>query len=634
MPKSFYKSLGFVFLLCLLAKLSLANDRPNVLMIYVDDLRPMTRDYGHPQMQTPNFDRLAKSGLRFENVYCQVPTCGASRASLMTSIYPTRLRFPDFLTWAERDAPGRATLPQRFKDSGYTTISNGKIFHHQTDTQKRSWSEPAWRPEINGRTYYNEATAEFMETQTDTRRLRNGKLQKKVPMFEPGLVDPMKTNDGLIAEKTMNDLERLSKEKEPFFIACGFAKPHMPFYSPAPTWTPYPVDGIELAEFRELPQPTPESIRTVREQFSYSFMTPDLKRQLEYNTPEFHRYMRQGYYASVTHADNLLGRILDKLEELQLDEKTIVIVLGDHGFLLGEHNEWAKNQLLHDALRTAMWMKGPGIAQDAEVSSQVEFVDVYPTLCELASIELPSRKIHGKSFAKVLQKPKAKHRDAAYTRFGIGDALTTDDYFYVLWQPSGEKENALLIDRKQDPLFQSNLSGQEEYAAIETQLHKQLLGKIRQARQIKTTQKKAEQKAAQNNGPQVEQKPLRIQATVESQNPHGVVLAHGGYRFGYSLHFEEGFPVFSIRNDGKLTTLKSKERLQGKVTILAMLDAQKITLQSDGKLLAQAPSPGLLLKQPVGKFTVGEDFGDAVGDYEGPHPFNGKIHQHRVITKD
>lgn len=608
------------------------DDRPNVLLVFIDDLRPMTRDYGHGQMQTPNFDRLARSGVRFENAYCQVPTCGASRASLMTSIYPTVERFPNFLTWAERDAPGRPTLPQRFREAGYTTISNGKVFHHKNDTQDRSWSEPAWRPETSGRTYYNDATREFMETQTETRRPRNGRPRKKFPMFEAGLVDAMETHDGRIARKTMEDLERLAGDEAPFFIACGFAKPHMPFYAPASKWQKYPLEDIDLAEHRERPQPVPKTMRQVREQYAYSFVTPSLDRKLEYNGDPFHRYMRQGYYACVSHADDLLGRILDKLAQLELDDNTYVVVLGDHGFMLGEHNEWAKNQLLHDALRTAMWMTGPGIAKNAAAKSHIEFVDIYPTLCELAGIGYEPDSVNGRSFSRLLKDPSVEHRNHAYTRFEHGDAITTDDYYYARWQLDGGAEEALLIDRTKDPHGVRNVSGQPDYASVEASLRQKVLAKMASASRIEIHPRNVGRSATTPNSPQVANQPLTLEATIQSERPSGVVLSQGGYRFGYSLHFVDGRPTFSLRTDGELTEIQGEDAVAGRVTVTAKLDAERMSLLVDGRNVASQASPGLLARQPIAAFSVGEDAGDPVGKYQGSDQFNGEIVRHQVRT--
>ncbi|MEM8911774.1 MAG: sulfatase [Planctomycetota bacterium] len=457
------------------------QERPNFLLLYIDDLKPMTRDYGHAHMHTPNFDRLARGGLRFENAYCQVPTCGASRASLMTSLYPTIERFPNFKCWAEKDAPDQPTLPQRFRDAGYITISNGKVFHHQRDTENRSWSAPAWRPHIDGRTPYNDDTDRFLQTSEHTKKTDAGKTIKKPVMFEKSRVDPMMTNDGLITRKTLDDLERFADADRPFFIACGFAKPHMPFYSPAATWKPYPLKSIGIAEHRRRPHGMPLAARAVHEQFAYVPMKHDLSRAIKYNTDLYHRHMRQGYYASVTHADDLVGRLLDKLTELDIADNTYVIVLGDHGWLLGEHNEWAKNTLLHEALRTAMWIRGPGIAKSESADTFIEFVDIHPTLCELANIPLDSSTIDGKSFAEVLESPQARHREHAYTRFDQGDSVSSKDFQYGLWTLDDGTQQAWLTDRRVDPLATKNVSGEASYIEIENKLRDVVLRRIDQA---------------------------------------------------------------------------------------------------------------------------------------------------------
>lgn len=607
------------FFLCLAVPSVFAEARPNVLLLFIDDLKPMTRDYGHGQMETPNFDRLARSGLRFENAYCQVPTCGASRASLMTSLYPTIGRFPDFLTRAEVDALEQPTLPQRFKEAGYVTVSNGKVFHHQEDTDARSWSEPAWRPETGGTTFYNDETAAFLETSTAFRKVRGMKNpRKKVPMFEKGKVDPMETHDGLIAAKTMEDLERLSAGDRPFFVACGFAKPHMPFFSPEKTWEPYELDSIATASHRTRPIPTPLSLREVKEQFSYLPGTHDLTEELEYNSEAYHRHMRQGYYASVTHADDLTGRILDKLETLGLDENTYVVVLGDHGWLLGEHNEWAKNQLLHEALRTAMWMKGPGVAKGAAVDTFVEFVDILPTLCELAGIPLDEETIHGRSFAPVLTDPAAAHRDHAYTRFESGDAISAKDHFYVSWNSKEIGKESLLIDRVNDPEGAHNVSADAAFATAVTELEAKVQAKIREARSLPLPT-------------QVAGTTVDIEATIRSEKPQGVVISHGGLAYGYALHFVEGRPALSVRNGKELYQLISDTPVRGRVQLAARIGVKQLILRVNGKVAKGEPS-GLLKQQPVGGVSVGMDRKDPVGDYSSPHAFRGEILALRLRT--
>jgi len=600
------------------ASSTVTPSQPNVLLLFIDDLKPMTRDYGHTHMQTPNFDRLASGGLRFENAYCQVPTCGASRASLMTSLYPTVDRFPNFLTWAERDAPNQPTLPQKFRDAGYHTLSNGKVFHHHRDTEERSWSEPAWRPSINGVTYYNDETTAFMETVTETRGFAGSKAKrKKVPMFELGQVDPMKTVDGLIAAKTIADLKRMSDEDKPFFIACGFAKPHMPFYSPAETYAKYPLESIALAGHRKLPLPTPTGLREVKEQNAYLPMTHDFSRRLEYNSDDYHRHMRQGYYASVSHADDLMGRILDEIDSLGLADNTLIVAIGDHGWSLGENNQWAKNQLMQEALRTAMWMRGPGVPQNAAVDGFVEFVDIYPTLCELAGIDTENHPIHGKSFTGLLHDPASTHRSDAYTRFATGDAISSKDHFYVRWR-GNTKQNVLLVDRATDPLAKKNVANEPSFSIQRETQRSAVDARVAIAESAIVPAK-------------VSQRPLQLSATIDHAKPNGVIFAQGGNRFGYALTVVHQRPLLAVRNQKKLVQIQSVQPISGQAKITANITEDRIELLVNGKIVAEGDSPGLLAEEPAGALFHSEDRGDLVGEYP-QQPFNGRILSHSVTS--
>ena len=208
-------------LLCFLAACGVteAAERPNVLFIAVDDLRPEIGCYGMSHIHSPNIDRLASEGTVFQRAYCMVPTCGASRAALMTSSRPHRTRFINHLAWAEKDAPGITTLNTHFKENGYTTISNGKIFHHLTDSEE-GWSQPAWRPK--GPTYKLEASLAAAKTTP----------KKRGPAYEAADVDDDFYKDGKLAHKAIQDLRRLKKQGQPFFLAVGFSKPHLPFVAP------------------------------------------------------------------------------------------------------------------------------------------------------------------------------------------------------------------------------------------------------------------------------------------------------------------------------------------------------------------------------------------------------------------
>ncbi|MHC4657043.1 MAG: sulfatase-like hydrolase/transferase [Planctomycetota bacterium] len=216
------------------------GEKPNVLFLAVDDLRPQLGCYGHKQMLSPNIDHLASEGVLFTSSYCQVPVCGASRASLLTGVRPTRDRFINYNVWAEKDLPGALSLPKHFRKNGYHTISNGKIFHHSNDCRD-SWSENPWRPKGPWQNYLLEKSITF------ARKNKRG----KGPAFESADVPDNAYFDGMIADKAVSDLKRLSDMDKPFFLALGFFKPHLPFNAPKRYWDLYKREKIDLADKRK-----------------------------------------------------------------------------------------------------------------------------------------------------------------------------------------------------------------------------------------------------------------------------------------------------------------------------------------------------------------------------------------------
>ena len=226
------------------------EQRPNVLFIAVDDLRPQLGCYGMSSMRTPHIDRLAADGILFERAYCMVPTCGASRASLMTGIRPSRNRFVNYLAWAEKDAPGMTTLNQHFRNQGYYTVSNGKVFHHATDSAD-GWSEPAWRP--RGVSAY-----QLPENQAIVARAAQAGRRGRGPAYESADVSDDTYADGKIAEKAVLDLQRLAKMEKPFFLAVGFLKPHLPFVAPKKYWDMYDFQQIQLPATYHRPTDAPD----------------------------------------------------------------------------------------------------------------------------------------------------------------------------------------------------------------------------------------------------------------------------------------------------------------------------------------------------------------------------------------
>ena len=434
----------------------------NVLFIAIDDLRPELGCYGAPQVKSPSIDKLAQEALVFNRAYCNIPVCGASRASLLTGILPTKTRFIDYRAKAEEDVPNAKTLPGIFKDAGYTSISNGKIFHYNKDAQEASWSRNPWMPDGGHRVSYDPETNKVLM------KSGNGRV------YEAPEVDNSAYPDYKIAQKTINDLRDFKASGEPFFMACGFFRPHMPFYAPKKYWDLYDRDSIEIADNRHLPENAPKLLRGSGEFKSYSF--GDYKP----NTDEFHKMMRHGYYACVSYVDELVGEVLGELETLGLAENTIVVLWGDHGWHLGEHEFWGKHNTLHNALQVPLIVKVPGKAKGQQTKALVESVDIYPTLCDLANLDTPDY-IMGKSFKSVLDNPKQSFRENAYARFKKADAIVTEDFTYSLYENGDE----MLYNRKLDPEENKNVVADNTYSDVLEDMRNALKIKQEQASSYK-----------------------------------------------------------------------------------------------------------------------------------------------------
>ncbi|MEY4385584.1 MAG: hypothetical protein RLY20_867 [Verrucomicrobiota bacterium] len=415
--------------------------RPNILFIVVDDLRPELGCYGSAQVKSPNLDRLAAQSVLFTHAYCQVPVCGASRASLMTSVLPAPNRFKNYLTRADEDAPHCKTLPQVFKEAGYVTFSNGKIFHVPEDTAGRCWSEPPWLPEANHFTSHDPATTNKLS--------KSGRGR----IYELPDVPDNAYADGQIAGRTMADLRRLKDAGKPFLLACGFLRPHLPFYAPKQYWDIYDRDKVDIADNRSRPVNAPKGLQGSGEYRGYHLG------EFADNFDDFHRMMRHGYFASTSFTDAQVGKVLAELDRLGLAENTIVVLWGDHGWNLGEHNFWGKHNTMHHAVNAPLMVRVPGKAGGVRSSALVEFLDVFPTLCELAKVPVPDT-VQGRSFVPLLNKPDQSFRDHVYSRYMQGDCVVTEQFIYTKYRNEGE----MLFDLKKDPKENRNVAADPEYA--------------------------------------------------------------------------------------------------------------------------------------------------------------------------
>ena len=420
--------------------------KPNVLFIAVDDLRPELGCYGVTKIHSPNIDRLAAEGTVFERAYCMVPTCGASRASLLTGIRPTRNRFKSYQTWAEKDAPGITTLNTHFHENGYLTLSNGKVFHHPKDNAK-GWTEPAWRPK-NVQQYQL----------SDSRRAMRENPKGRGPAYESADVSDQAYADGHIAEKATKDLQRLAKQDQPFFLAVGFMKPHLPFVAPQKYWDLYEPKSIQLPATYHRPKNAPdEAIHSFGELRQYAAIPATGKLP-----DEMARKLIHGYYACVSYTDAQIGKVLHELDRLQLAENTIVVLWGDHGWNLGEHTLWCKHCCFETSMRAPLIVKAPGLNGGQKTQGLTEFIDIYPSLCDLAGLAKPEH-LEGQSFVPLLKDPSKKWKSAAIGRFGNGDTIRTDQYRFTAYTTrKQELQSRMLYDHKNDPGEDVNVVGRKD----------------------------------------------------------------------------------------------------------------------------------------------------------------------------
>ena len=426
-----------------------AAERPNVLFIAVDDLRPELACYGKQHIHSPHIDKLAESSVLFERAFCMVPTWGASRASLMTGIRPARNRFVNYLTWAERDAPHATTMNTQFKQNGYYTASLGKIFHHPADN-RQGWSEPAWRPK--GVQWYQRP--ENQEKHAARQKL--GK-RKRGPAWESADVPDNAYMDGVLAEKAIEKLQQLEKQEQPFFLAVGFFKPHLPFIAPQKYWDLYDHDKIQLPENYKVPQDAPkESIHSFGELRAYADIPA--KGPVSEETA---RNLIHGYYACVSYTDAQIGKLLAELDRLQLSDNTIVVLWGDHGWNLGDHTLWCKHSCYESSLHIPLIVRAPGIKGGERRTSLIESIDVYPSLCDLAGIPQPEH-LKGQSFVGLMKDPETEWKQAAISRYKNGDTIRTDTLRYTEFTlPKGKLVSQMLYDHNTDPLENVNISAQQ-----------------------------------------------------------------------------------------------------------------------------------------------------------------------------
>lgn len=438
---------------------TLLPEKPNILFIAVDDLRPELGCYGNTIIKSPNIDRLASKSVIFRRAYCNVPVSGASRASLLTGTRPTSYRFLSFETWADRDNPEAVTLPAHFRKNGYYSVGLSKIFHNMGDG-KDAWDEE-WRPSAPG-TWRNYAT---------TQNLLIDKETKRGMPYECADVSDTVYYDGKTAQKAINFIRNYSKSDKPFFLAVGFLKPHLPFNAPKKYWDLYDPAKIGIASNPDQPSDAPrQAIHNWGELRNY-YSIPE-KGPLSDSAAN---KLRHGYYASVSYTDAQIGLLLDALDAAGLSENTIVVLWGDHGWNLGEHGLWCKHCNFNTSLNAPLIIKVPGTTdKGAENGNITEFIDIYPTLCEVAGLPLPEH-LEGSSLSERLRKPGKYEEDYAVSKFNNGVTLVGEKYFYTEWLNKNDSTVArMLYDHSVDPDENFNIAEREDMKVEVVELSNEL----------------------------------------------------------------------------------------------------------------------------------------------------------------
>ena len=438
----------------------------NVLFIIADDMRPALGCYGHPDVLTPHIDSLASRGTVFRQAYCNAPISGASRASLLTGLYPSMPeRFSRFDAWASKDAPDAVTIPLLFKNNGYTTLSVGKVFHNLKDHDS-DWTEYPWRlnPDGYGRDWaeYNKWELWLDESSSSLVNNRTG----RGPFCESADRPDEDYDDGQVALKAIDNIRKVAESRTPFFMAVGFWRPHLPFNCPKKYWDLYDKEDILIADNRFAPENLPSNCKGSTEIYGYGCVN-------DTSDPAFHALARHAYYSCVSFIDAQIGKILQALDYYGLSDNTLIVLIGDHGWHLGEHNFWGKHNLLYNSISSPMIISAPdskGCVSDAVA----QFVDIFPTMCDYAGIDVPDN-LDGKSLRPIVDGKKTSVNDFAFIQWEKGMSISDGRFIYTSWYgKDGQRTAEMLFDHKKDPDENVNISAEPSSARQVRRLSKVL----------------------------------------------------------------------------------------------------------------------------------------------------------------
>ncbi|MFT3855914.1 MAG: sulfatase [Ilumatobacteraceae bacterium] len=422
------------------------STKKNVLFIAVDDLNIDLGCYGSPLVQSPNIDALARRGVRFNLAYTQYPLCSPSRSSLLTGHTPDVTGIYELQTHFRQHLPDVVTLPQLFKDNGYTSTRIGKIYHYDVPAgigtngldDSISWSR-----------VFNPKGRDKIEESKIVNLTPDRGLGSALAYYEADGTDEEQT-DGMIAT---NAIKILSEKKDkPFFLAVGFFRPHTPYVAPKKYFDLYPVDKVPLAK------EVPDDLADVPDA---ALFTKPSNWGLP---PEKLKLAKRAYYAAISFMDAQVGRVIHALDSLGLAKSTIIVLWSDHGYNLGEHGQWMKQSLFEKSARVPFIIAAPGFAKDQVAGQPVELLDIFPTLADLAKLTPPAG-LEGRSLVPLLKAPATRWDRPAYTQVKrktiMGRSVRTERWRYTEWDEG--RAGAELYDHKNDEGEFTNLANDPSY---------------------------------------------------------------------------------------------------------------------------------------------------------------------------
>lgn len=455
----------FIGSLLLFAAMDTPPAKPNVLLICVDDLKPVLGCYGDKLVKTPNIDRLASRSMRFDAAYCNQAVCSPSRNALLTGLRPQTLGIYDLGTNFRQGRQNAVTMPQWFKANGYSAQGMGKIFHvgHGNTNDEASWSVPYFRGKV-----VDYALPENKRELSREEAMFDNKSPANLPRgaaLENADVPDDTYSDGKVAAEAIRRLEAAAKNPgEPVFLAVGFLKPHLPFCAPRKYWDLYKTDQFQLPAVRRAPEGAPAYAPTAFGELRNYKDVPDKGEIPE----DLQRKLIHGYHAAISYMDAQVGKVLDALDASPLKDNTVIVLWGDHGWHLGDHGMWSKHTNYEQATRIPLLVKAAGQTKGGASGAMVETVDIYPTLCELAGLKTPE-KLDGISFAPLFTGKSAQgerdHVTHVFPRGNrLGRAIRTPTHRFVEWKTIGAPADTAeveLYDYAADPLERKNLAREQ-----------------------------------------------------------------------------------------------------------------------------------------------------------------------------